>query len=99
MKAVEIPVTAQWEAVRHRIHRIQMDMERIALEITSNEDAVTGDVVRRLEGLQEKFERIMGQLAAFDDEGQEVVRNAKEEFRRIVGRYQLSRKAGRLGLH
>lgn len=94
-----IPTADQWESVRLRIQRIWSDMETIAHQLVENDVSDDDEVIARLEALQEKFEKVMGQLAAFDDEGQEVVRSAKEEFRKIVRKYQLSRKAGRLGLH
>lgn len=99
MKTADIPVSEQWASVRHRINQIRSVMESIAHDLTEREEEATDEVIQRLEALQEKFERVMGQLSAFDDESDDCVRKAKEEFGRIVERYRISKQNGRLRLH
>lgn len=61
------------------------------LEGARREPEPDTEVVRRLEELQDKFEAVMSHLSSFDEEGDESIRAAKEEFRRIVRRYRDSR--------
>lgn len=99
MKAANIPVSEQWASVRLRIHQIQSAMETIANELKLQSETATDDVVERLGSLQDKFEKVMGQLATFDDEGDDGIRRAKEEFAEIVERYRISKKNGKAPVH
>lgn len=100
MKSTDVPATRTWQSVRNRIYRIDSDLEMIQAELREQRHSDADEVLHRLEGLQKKFEEVMGQLAAFDDDRDESVRHAKEEFRRIVRRYQTSQVKGRTaGVH
>lgn len=100
VKSTDVPATRTWQSVRNRIYRIDSDLEMIQAELREQRHSDADEVLHRLEGLQKKFEEVMGQLAAFDDDRDESVRHAKEEFRRIVRRYQTSQVKGRTaGVH
>lgn len=76
-----------WTRVRDRIEEIASRMD--AIESRLDHEGENAETVQRLERLQEKFEVVMRQLAAFDDEGEAQIRRAKEEFRRILRRHRL----------
>jgi archaellum component FlaC len=76
--------------------RINRDLDVLEDELSDHELASTDETIRRMEALQEKFELVMGQLSAIDDDGGAAIEDAKEEFRKIVKRYRQSRAARRL---
>jgi hypothetical protein len=95
------PTAAQWSLVRTRMNVINSQLEEMEARLEGEPDMLESDeIVRRMEALQEKFEKVMGQLAAFDDEGGQAIREAKEEFRKILRRYRESRRSrGRQPAH
>jgi len=100
VKSTDVSAARTWQSVRNRIYRIDSDLEMIQAELKEQRHSDADEVLRRLEGLQKKFEEVMGQFAALDDDHDESVRHAKEEFRRIVHRYQTSRVKGQTtGVH
>ncbi len=90
-----------WQSVRDRISRIEMDLQRIEQSI--QDEKTEAEVIKRLSAMRDKFETVMHQLSQFDEASEspdafveECIHGAKEDFARVVERYQDSR-AGALG--